>query len=434
MTMLLVHLDEPGPRQRYIISHLLERMLGWPVRFSSGAAEFSGHVGPRLRYGAPVAGDEAFTVVPALKLSEVRTGMRLPVPQLLADMPVLFPTEHGHDPFAGAFVLLALVDEMGEHERDQHGRVKSDDLHLVRHGSAQQPLVDRWALELAGRLRERFPELPPPTRQFRHVVTVDVDNGLRYVGHPLHRQWAAGLRDLALGRIGSARDRAQVLLGNRPDPFDRYDELGDILHSDKADRVIAFLLMRGRGAQDHACSHLHPRFQARVRSMHRAIEVGLHPSYTSSTDPQVAAEDRARLESIIAEPVSLSRQHFLRWCLPDTLRELESAGFHEDHTLGFSDRTGFRAGTCTPFPYYDLEQDRATTLMLWPFATMDSALHDRMGLAPAAAQEQIDAVIDTVRAVQGTFVSVWHDRFLSDHGPWKGWRAVLLNTLSHARR
>jgi hypothetical protein len=148
----------------------------------------------------------------------------------------------------------------------------------------------------------------------------------------------------------------------------------------------------------------------------------------------VAAEDRARLESIIAEPVSLSRQHFLRWRLPDTLRELEAAGFREDHTLGFSDRTGFRAGTCTPFPYYDLEQDRATTLMLWPFAIMDSALHDRMGLAPAAAQEQIDAVIDTVRAVQGTFVSVWHDRFLSDHGPWKGWRAVLLNTLSHARR
>lgn len=430
--MLLVELDRPGPRERYIVAHVLERMLGWPIRFAVDEQEFRGHKGPRLRYGAPVD-DTALTIVPALDLADIRPGMKVPAPQLRNGTPMLFPTPDGHDPFAAAFLLLSLADEMADQTRDPHGRVKTDELYVVRHGLSQQPWVDVWAMDLARELRGRFPELPAPARRSRHVVTVDVDNGFRFIGHPWYRHLAAGTRDLALGRWTLAWERAVVLLGGRKDPFDRYDELGDILRNGQADRVIAFVLMRGQGDNDHACSHGDPRFQARVMAMHRTIEVGLHPSYASSVDRAIAVEDRSRLEGITQVPITLSRQHFLRWELPDTLRELEAAGFREDHTLGFSDRVGFRAGTCTPFPYYDLDHDRVTELMLWPFMTMDSALHDRMGLAPGVAQHHIDAMIDAVRAVQGTFVSVWHDRFLSDHGPWKGWREVLRKTLIHAR-
>ncbi len=43
------------------------------------------------------------------------------------------------------------------------------------------------------------------------------------------------------------------------------------------------------------------------------------------------------------------------------------------------------------------------------------------------------AVSDSVRAVNGTFVSVWHDRFLSGYGIWQGWPEAMQQVVEHAR-
>jgi hypothetical protein len=71
--------------------------------------------------------------------------------------------------------------------------------------------------------------------------------------------------------------------------------------------------------------------------------------------------------------------------------------------------------------------------MLWPFATMDSALHDRMAVPAPQAMAHLGPVIDEVRGVGGTLVTTWHDRFLSDSGSWRGWWAVLEQTIHAAR-
>jgi hypothetical protein len=293
-------------------------------------------------------------------------------------------------------------------------------------------LVDRWALRLADRLRARYPDLPAPVRNFRHVLTVDVDNGFRYLGRPLLRQAGAFIRDLLRLRPSDAWERVEVLLGRKRDPFDRYNELAALATTASLHRVIAFLLMRGGAANDHAVPH-ETRFHQRVHAIRGAVEIGLHPSYHSSELPSITASERDDLQSITGEMIQLSRQHFLRWRLPETLRGLAAAGFTEDHSLGFSDRVGFRAGTCTPFPYYDLERDEETGLMLWPFVCMDSALHDRMGVGADGALARIRPLIDEVRGVGGTFVSTWHDRFLSDRGPWKDWWQVMQRTIEAAR-
>jgi hypothetical protein len=426
--MLLVHLDDPGPRQRYIARHLLERMLGWPVRFTEQAGEYRAYSGAKLHYGTSLPEEEGFAIRPAIALGALKLAAVLPPPTLNDGLPVI----HGDDPFADAFTLLSLLDELGATERDVHGRVQASALYTVRHHVSELALVDRWALRLADRLRQRYPELPPPVRRFRHVLTVDVDNGFRHLGRPWLRQWGGLVRDLVCLRAAGALQRASVLLGRRPDPFDRYAELTALATRQPVDRVIVFLLMRGEGTYDHAVPH-DPLFQKRVRSMRGAVEVGLHPSYRSSEDPAIAAEDRRTLMTITGEAPRLTRQHFLRWRLPDTLRALVDAGFTEDHSLGFTDRIGFRAGTCTPFPYYDLERDEETTLMLWPFACMDSALHDRMGVNADAAFAQIRPLLDEVRGVGGTFVSTWHDRFLSDSGEWKGWWQVMQRTIEAGR-
>ncbi len=304
---------------------------------------------------------------------------------------------------------------------------------MVRHGMEQLPVVDYWALQLAETMCNKYPGLPTFTRRYRHVLTVDVDNGLQILGRPAWKQGGALARALIHGDLSEVGIRMRVLTGRRPDPFAQYNTLVNLAQTKQVDRLIAFMLMRGGSRYNHAANARHPALHSQLLAMDRTFEVGLHPSYQSSANQQVFAEDRNRLEGLLGHPIRVSRQHFLRWRVPNTLHELEQAGIQEDHSAGFSDRPGFRCGTCTPFPWYHLAEERETELMLWPFAAMDSALHDHLGLEPEQAVRQMNAYSDAVRAVGGTFISVWHDRFLSGHGQWVAWPAAMAEVVAHAK-
>jgi hypothetical protein len=167
--------------------------------------------------------------------------------------------------------------------------------------------------------------------------------------------------------------------------------------------------------------------------MAQHVEMGLHPSYLSSEKEGLVNDERGRLQRAWGGPINLTRQHFLRWRLPNTLRYLADLGFTEEHSLGFTDRAGFRVSTCTPFPWYDLQAEEETSLMLWPFAAMDSALIEQMGQSPAEVVRSMCAMSDAVRSVQGTFVSVWHDRYLSGHREFAPWPAVFEQVVQYAR-
>jgi hypothetical protein len=348
-------------------------------------------------------------------------------------MAVLYPMAgDGFDVFAAIFHLLSLAEEYSALQKDEHGRIPSASLSLVANHLERTPVVDRWALWLASSLNARFPASDPPKRTYRHVLTVDIDNGLKYAARSWYRTLGAAGRDLIGGRGQQFTARSRVVIGAEPDPFLRVPEqLAAVRPS--VDRCIAFLLMRGERPNDHAARPAHPLFKALVRDLRKHAELGLHPSYESSQQPERIRMERELLASIAVHPVDLSRQHFLRWSVPDTLRELVQMGFREDHTLGFSDRPGFRAGTCTPFPWYDLEREQETPLMLWPFACMDSALHEKAGLTADTALDEFKRMADAVRAVNGTFVSVWHDRYLSGDAPYEGWPEVMKKLVEHAR-
>ena len=89
-------------------------------------------------------------------------------------------------------------------------------------------------------------------------------------------------------------------------------------------------------------------------------------------------------------------------------------------------------GSCFP-KLYDLEREQATELMCWPFAVMDSALHERMGLDAGQALAEVERVHQLVRGVQGTFISVWHDRYLSGYRNFAPWPGVLRKAVQLAR-
>jgi hypothetical protein len=92
--------------------------------------------------------------------------------------------------------------------------------------------------------------------------------------------------------------------------------------------------------------------------------------------------------------------------------------------MGYASQAGFRAGICVPFSFYDLDMEVETPLFIHPFMIMDGTLADYLKLTPDEAFEYICRLTDEVKAVGGTFVSLWHNESLGGQGRWKGWPEV----------
>ena len=102
--------------------------------------------------------------------------------------------------------------------------------------------------------------------------------------------------------------------------------------------------------------------------------------------------------------------------------------------MGYAEKNGFRASICSPFYFYDLDIEMVTKLKVYPFAVMEATYQYYEKVSPENAIEKIKTIMQKVKAVNGTFVSVWHNESLSDQDIWKGWKSVYEQLLEEAKK
>jgi len=334
------------------------------------------------------------------------------------------------DPFAAAFYFLSRYEEYTNTDRDKHGRFLAENSALTKSGSLTIPVVDHWAKMVLEKIQMAFPDVDGQLKEHNDLFTVDVDNGFAFKGRGL-RSKAAILKAQLKGKYAEAKERKAVLAGELQDPYDNYKKICACVKDPKA--LIYFVLFAERGENDHGADPSSPDFQEAIKEMSKGAEVGIHPSYASN-DVAGAMETQAKqLGQIVGQSITKSRQHFLRFDLPATYRQLVTAGIKEEHSMGYADRAGFRAGTCRPFKWYDLSNEQTTALNVIPFACMDTAFADHLGLGPEEASTKIKEMFDIVRKVNGSLVSVWHDRVLADRDEYKGWWKVFEESIDLCR-
>ena len=131
--------------------------------------------------------------------------------------------------------------------------------------------------------------------------------------------------------------------------------------------------------------------------------------------------------------ITKSRQHFLKLDLPKTYKDLISVGVTDDYTMGFASRLGFRAGICTPYPFFDLIANIETSLMIHPFQVMDGTLNQYLKLSPSTAFSRVIDLYEEVKEVKGTFITLFHNDALSNMRHWKGWEDVFKEVVSKVK-
>ena len=436
--MLLVHVPKLTNRLGYTLNVLLKHVLRFDFSITTNEADFLAFDGIRLCYGQKRLGDSLFLKATDL-LFETSITDQEPHPWCDDGQWKMFPVygrdlDFDFDPLAATFYMVSRYEEYLPHREDVHGRFMPQDSLAYVHGFLDQPVVDQWAVMLSKAIAARNPGVEMPVRAYRFVQTVDIDAAWCYLHKGFFRTFTGVMRDAFWRRNwDEVRLRFRVLAGREPDPFDTFDYI--IGHSARSrdSYLIFFSLLADYSQYDKPASIHNVRHRELLQHLGDHAKVGIHPGYASLEHPDNVEVEAQRLESILHRTIVRARYHFLRLRLPDSYRILAHAGIRHDYTMGYADEIGFRAGISSTYPFYDLERDMESQLTIHPFCVMDTTMQKYLKLTPEEAVEAYRRLIDSVRAVDGTFCCIVHNQNLSDYFGWKGWRQVYESMVDYAK-
>jgi len=151
---------------------------------------------------------------------------------------------------------------------------------------------------------------------------------------------------------------------------------------------------------------------------------GIHPSWQSGDEPAILKQEIAALSAIAGNDIRSSRQHFIRLNIPDTYRSLEENGIQFDFSMGYGGINGFRASFASPFYWYDLQKEKQSHLVLYPFCYMEATSYYELKHTPAQALQEMRHYFQSVKTVNGLFCMIWHNSFLGTDKLHIGWREI----------
>ena len=225
------------------------------------------------------------------------------------------------DIFAASFYLISRYEEYLPHVRDVHERFTAEQSLAYNFKFLEKPVVDIWVVKLKTILKLRFPEYHFPDRKFRYISTIDVDNAFAYKYKSFVRTFGALISDFFKLQIRSFWSRLLVILRIKKDPNNTFEQILTLSKKYDVD-LIFFFLIADYTTFDTNISTTKRQFRLLIKHIADYASVGLHPSYYTMKNSGMLKKEKERLESITNIPTTISRQHFLRFSLPETYQNL----------------------------------------------------------------------------------------------------------------
>lgn len=423
--MILIYSHKNTSRLQYTMKVILQTILGTTFKITSDKEKFTSYIGPKFSYCYRSINDELHFTANHLLFESGINEQEIKVSRH-ENLAAFFPVKDSAIPFdifSMSFYLISRYEEYLPHIRDQYDRYSPKESLAFKNRFLNKPLINLWAKHLKAILIHKFPQLHFEKRSYKFISTLDIDNAYAYRQKGIVRTLGASAKLISNLKFGQLFEQLVVILGFKKDPFDTFDFQVSI-HKKYNISPIYFFLVADYGLNDKNIPVESRSFQALIKSIADDAEVGIHPGYGSNEKIEKLEQEIRRLQDILKKEVSKSRQHFLKLSLPETYSNLINMDIKEDYTMGYAAAIGFRASICVPFNFYDLDKELETNLKIFPFAIMDASLKYYKHCTVLEAKEIIKEMVETVKEVDGTFISLWHNESLSDSGKWLGWRSL----------
>lgn len=428
--MVLIYVNQASPRLQYIASFIFKEVIKTPYAITSHSESFKNFDGIKINYTTEKLSDAELKIpdcgflyeegvkdqsIEIFEFDGIKAFFKSP-----GYIPGQAKAEFPFDIFSASFFLLSRYEEYLPHQKDKAGRYdhrnslafKNDFLHL--------PLVNIWIGELSEWLQKKHPTLMMHPSTFKYIPTYDIDIAYAYMHKGLGKNIAAGIRSVLRFNISAGRERLRVLRGKQKDPFDNYEWLAEQHAKHPFQPVYFFLLAEKNGVYDKNILPSTAAMRQLVFEHAEKYSIGLHPSWQSSEDHSLVKEEKKILENMTGLQIKKSRQHYIRFNLPEGYRYLMEAGLENDYSMGYAAINGFRASVASPHFWYDIEREKQTKLRLHPYCYMDSTAIFDEKISAAEAYNEMLYYYNTCKMVNGTLITIVHNHFLgSDKKDWR---------------
>ena len=414
------------PRLSYIVNFIGNEIGMSDIRLTSNIDEFKNSGDQKINYSLTKISAEEFWLQPHTILFEKNVRQQIIECFEIKSYKAFFKTEGDFpfDIFAASFYLLSRYEEYLPDKKDEYGRYAHENSLAFKEKILQLPLINIWLKDFQKKLNKKFPAFTIHYSPFTLLPTYDIDETYAYKYKDWERKTGAAIRDLLVGRREEFYLRKKVLSNREPDPFDSYQWMDALNEKYKLQPRYFFLAANKTSKYDKNILPKEEAWQLIVRQHAAKYNIGVHPSWQSGDDPTLVQKEKVTIENAGEVTITSSRQHFIRFTLPETFRHLLKAGIKEDFSLGYGSINGFRASVASSFYWYDLEKDEKTDLKLFPFCYMEANSFFEQKYSPEQALEEILQYFEIIKSVNGMMITIWHNTFLGTHRRFAGWREV----------
>ncbi|MGK0364975.1 MAG: hypothetical protein ACI85O_002036 [Saprospiraceae bacterium] len=435
---MLIFVENKTPRIIYITDFVIRQLLGYELVVTDDVHFFEKNKTIKINYSLEIKKDSDFFLPPHTLLFQTNIQQQDTNITNFFDLPCLFEVSNSNadfpfDVFAAAFWILTRYEEYLSEQRDNHGRFRATSSLAYRKDFLHLPIIQLWVNQFSLALESKFQKISKAQpKSFKFIPSYDIDMAWAYRQKGIIRTVGGVLQDLRKGRFTEVYNRLLVLSKQKKDPFDSFDFLENLNQKHNISPIFFFLL-GDFDKFDKNTNYKNKNLILLVQEIHQKYKIGIHPSYASNEKPLQVKIEVNRLSEIIQNDVVDSRQHFLKLTFPDTYQRLIESGIKNDYSMGYAANIGFRAGVSIPFLWYNLEKEEITDLWIHPFQVMDVTLKNYLKLNPNEAFMQIVEMINIIKSVGGTFMTLWHNSSFSEQDSWNAeWKELYERIIAEA--
>lgn len=423
---MLIYTPTINSRLQYIADFSGKEIIGKPFELTADKEYYLNSNTAKINYSSERIVPEEFWLKPHSLLFENKISEQSVHCFEINGQKAFFKTEgdFSFDIFAASFYLISRYEEYLPHQKDMYGRYAHENSLAFKEGFLDQPLVNIWLQFFKEELKFFFPQLTIHDLQFNFLPTYDIDIAWSYKHKGWWRSFGGLIQLLIKGNWHQFKERVNVLQGKQKDPFDTYAWLNQLHEQQKLKPYYFFLVAGKRGRYDKNILPRQKALQALISDHLIRYPVGVHPSWRSGDEYSLLKKEIDTLQAITGNKILSSRQHYIRVTLPETFRRLMENGIQFDFSMGYGSINGFRASVAVPFYWYDLEKEKQTELILFPFCYMEANSFYEQKYSAQQALDEMRYYYDAVKSVNGTFIMIWHNQFFGTAKLYAGWKEV----------
>lgn len=422
--MLLVYTHKITPRVSYAFKHICTRILGIQVKLTTTIEEFIAHDSIKLSYAKQPLSNEIFIKSHELLFEQGLSDIDINVHEW-ENTKAFFPTSERsnipYDIFAATFYLLSRYEEYLPHVKDEFGRFMASESIAFKNNFLHQPVIDIWAYKLKKILQNQFPSFVFPKKEYAIKPVIDVPSPYHFKLKGIMRTVGGTFKDFFSFKLRSIYERYSVLLGFKHDPYDTFKYIINKQKQSKF-KFLVFFLIGDYSTYDKGINIQKKKFTTLIKHVSDYCKVGLKVSYFALDNKEVLKKEKQTIEQVINTSLIASRNSFSKLNLPETYRNMVELEIAEDFTMGYVNAVGFRAGTCTPFFFYDLDYEVQTPLKINSYHLLDNALLKTVSLLDK--KKVLNQLISEIKQVKGEFVCVFHNYTFSNDDRWKHFKEL----------